>query len=131
MSFETQLADKEKAATADKAGLAKQLAESQKAAAAEKEALTKQIAALQASCSDAAAQLTAQLAESQKAAAGEKEALEKQIAALQTASSSGASAEERDALLATVARLEKETARVKGLNEELYIKAKTMRLAAD
>ena len=54
-SLELQLAEVVKAATAEKAA-------SQNAASAEKEALEKQIATLQASGSDASAQLTAQLA---------------------------------------------------------------------
>ena len=58
----------------------KQLADAQKAAVAEKEALQKQISSLQASGSDAAAQISAQLADAQKAAAAEKEAMRKQVA---------------------------------------------------
>ena len=85
-------AELKKAIAAEREAMAKQLADAQKAAAAEKEALQKQIsdaqkqlASLQASGSDAAAQLSAQLADKDKAIAAEREAMAKQLADAQKA----------------------------------------------
>ena len=140
------------------AQLAAQQADKDKQHAAETDKLQKQIAALQAASSDAEQKhvdavsvMHRELATTGKAHAGEVASLEKKLSTLaaeQAASTGNVTAlealrvaiEERDARLTSMVeqaatqqalarQLEEEVVRVKGLNEALYIKAKTMRLA--